>query len=52
MSTTTELLDEIDHSPIPFVESRVIGWLSVRNPDLLREALDDVTRFYLEKNGS
>lgn len=53
MSREVDLLGEVYDSEIPNLDSRIVGWLSVRSPELLRAALDDVKRHYAEKeNGS
>jgi hypothetical protein len=49
MSSVTELLDEMDRSPIPFIEARMIGYLAAAHPELFREALDTIARYEAEK---
>ncbi len=53
MSDITDILDEVFASEVPHIDSAIVGWLSIRSPDLLRAALEDVTRHHNEReNGS
>lgn len=52
MSNMIELLDEVADSPIKNVDSAIVGWLAAAHPNLLREAIDSVTRYAQERGGS
>jgi hypothetical protein len=49
MSEIMDLLNEVNESPIPFIESRLVGFLAAAHPKILREALDTIARHEGEK---
>lgn len=49
MSDLTDILNEVLKTDIPHIDSAIVGWLSIKHPELLREALDAVTRHAREK---
>lgn len=49
VSDITDILDEVFASEVPHIDSAIVGWLSIRSPDLLRAALEDVTRHHNER---
>lgn len=49
MSSLFDLLDEVDGLPIKNADSAIVGWLAAAHPELLREAIDAVTRYATTK---
>ena len=45
----SDILDKVFKANIPNVDSAIVGWLSVKHPELLQEALDTITRHAHEK---
>ncbi len=45
----SDIILEVLESKVPHVDSAIVGWFSSAHPELLREALEAVTRYAREK---